>query len=96
MLHHALDHTPYEGTQVRGWPVITISRGEVGLPLIYVAKYRSISLGRGTDAGAIGADVSITFGGRWPPEFREMMLEARRAGDRSCTNGVGGGIEGER
>jgi dihydropyrimidinase len=29
MLHHAVDHTPYEGTEVRGWPVTTISRGEV-------------------------------------------------------------------
>ncbi len=29
MLHHAVDHTPYEGMQVRGWPVMTISRGEV-------------------------------------------------------------------
>jgi len=29
MLHHAVDHTPYEGMQVRGWPVTTISRGEV-------------------------------------------------------------------
>jgi len=29
MLHHAVDYTPYEGTQVRGWPVITVSRGEV-------------------------------------------------------------------
>ena len=29
MLHHAVDHTPYEGMQVRGWPVVTISRGEV-------------------------------------------------------------------
>jgi len=29
MLHHAVDHTPYEGMQVRGWPVITISRGEI-------------------------------------------------------------------
>ncbi len=29
MLHHAVDHTPYEGMRVRGWPVITISRGEV-------------------------------------------------------------------
>jgi dihydropyrimidinase len=28
-LHHAVDHTPYEGTQVRGWPVMTISRGEI-------------------------------------------------------------------
>jgi dihydropyrimidinase len=29
MLHHAVDHTPYEGMQVQGWPVMTISRGEV-------------------------------------------------------------------
>jgi dihydropyrimidinase len=29
MLHHAVDHTPYEGMQVRGWPVVTVSRGEV-------------------------------------------------------------------
>jgi dihydropyrimidinase len=29
MLHHAVDYTPYEGTRVRGWPVITIARGEL-------------------------------------------------------------------
>ena len=29
MLHHACDHTPYEGRRLRGWPVTTISRGEV-------------------------------------------------------------------
>jgi dihydropyrimidinase len=29
MLHHAVDHTPYEGMQVRGWPITTISRGEI-------------------------------------------------------------------
>lgn len=29
MLHHAVDHTPYEGMRVRGWPVVTISRGEI-------------------------------------------------------------------
>src|ERR1700733_7996539 len=28
-LHHAVDHTPYEGMEVRGWPVTTISRGEI-------------------------------------------------------------------
>jgi dihydropyrimidinase len=28
-LHHAVDFTPYEGTPVTGWPIITISRGEV-------------------------------------------------------------------
>ena len=29
MLHHATDHTPYEDMVVHGWPVTTISRGEV-------------------------------------------------------------------
>jgi dihydropyrimidinase len=29
MLHHAVDHTPYEGMRVKGWPVTTISRGDV-------------------------------------------------------------------
>ncbi len=29
ILHHATDHTPYEGQTVRGWPVMTISRGEL-------------------------------------------------------------------
>jgi dihydropyrimidinase len=28
-LHHAVDYTPYEGWQVDGWPVTTISRGKV-------------------------------------------------------------------
>jgi len=29
MLHDSMDYTPYEGIRVRGWPVTTISRGEV-------------------------------------------------------------------
>jgi len=29
MLHHRMDYTPYEGTTVTGWPVVTISRGQV-------------------------------------------------------------------
>ena len=29
MLHHATDHTPYAGQTVRGWPVMTISRGDI-------------------------------------------------------------------
>lgn len=29
MLHDNMDYTPYEGMQVEGWPVITMSRGEV-------------------------------------------------------------------
>lgn len=29
MLHHACDYTPYEGMVVRGWPIMTLSRGEV-------------------------------------------------------------------
>ena len=28
-LHHAVDYTPYEGMRVKGWPAITLSRGEV-------------------------------------------------------------------
>jgi dihydropyrimidinase len=28
-LHHAVDYTPYEGLKVRGWPALTLSRGEV-------------------------------------------------------------------
>jgi dihydropyrimidinase len=28
-LHHAVDYTPYEGVEVQGWPITTISRGEV-------------------------------------------------------------------
>ncbi|SHG23568.1 dihydropyrimidinase [Kaistia soli DSM 19436] len=28
-LHHAVDHTPYEGREVTGWPVVTLRRGEV-------------------------------------------------------------------
>ena len=29
MLHDRMDYTPYEGLRIRGWPVQTISRGEV-------------------------------------------------------------------
>jgi dihydropyrimidinase len=29
MLHHNADYTAYEGMTVRGWPIVTISRGEV-------------------------------------------------------------------
>jgi dihydropyrimidinase len=29
LLHHATDYTPYEGQALRGWPSVTISRGEV-------------------------------------------------------------------
>jgi len=29
MLHHNADYTAYEGMKVKGWPIITISRGEV-------------------------------------------------------------------
>ena len=28
IMHHAVDYTTYEGMDVQGWPVITISRGE--------------------------------------------------------------------
>ncbi len=29
LLHHAVDYTPYEGTTVQAWPVLTLSRGKV-------------------------------------------------------------------
>jgi dihydropyrimidinase len=29
MLHHNVDYTPYEGVRVRGWPVATVSRGDI-------------------------------------------------------------------
>ena len=29
MLHDNMDYTPYEGREVTGWPVVTLSRGEV-------------------------------------------------------------------
>lgn len=29
LLHHAVDYTPYEGMRVKGWPALTLSRGEV-------------------------------------------------------------------
>lgn len=28
-LHHAIDYTPWQGMQVKGWPAATLSRGEV-------------------------------------------------------------------
>ncbi|WP_246266165.1 hypothetical protein [Aromatoleum diolicum] len=28
-LHHNVDYTPYEGMNLRAWPGVTISRGEV-------------------------------------------------------------------
>jgi dihydropyrimidinase len=29
ILHHDVDYTPYEGQRVKGWPVLTLSRGEI-------------------------------------------------------------------
>jgi dihydropyrimidinase len=43
MLHHAVDHTPYEGMQVKGWPVVTVSRGEV----VYADGVVASEAGRG-------------------------------------------------
>jgi len=31
LLHHNCDYTPYEGLQVRGWPAVVMSRGQVGV-----------------------------------------------------------------
>lgn len=35
MLHHAVEYTPYQGMAVKGWPAVTLSRGEV------IAEYHS-------------------------------------------------------
>jgi dihydropyrimidinase len=43
MLHHDVDHTPYEGMEVKGWPVVTISRGEV----IFADGHVNSTAGRG-------------------------------------------------
>jgi dihydropyrimidinase len=43
LLHHAVDHTPYEGMRVRGWPVTTISRGEI----LYADGQVTSNAGRG-------------------------------------------------
>jgi dihydropyrimidinase len=44
LLHHAVDHTPYEGMKVNGWPVTMISRGEIvvadGCPLSSAGRGR--------------------------------------------------------
>ncbi len=29
MLHHSVDYTTYEGMRIKGWPAVTLSRGEV-------------------------------------------------------------------
>jgi len=29
VMQHAIDHTPYEGREVTGWPVLTMRRGAV-------------------------------------------------------------------
>jgi dihydropyrimidinase len=29
MLHHTVDYTPYEGMILKGWPVLTLSRGDI-------------------------------------------------------------------
>ncbi|MEH6577013.1 MAG: dihydropyrimidinase [Amphritea sp.] len=29
LLHHDVDYTPYEGMNIKGWPAVTLSRGEV-------------------------------------------------------------------
>lgn len=34
-LHHAVEYTPYQGMPIKGWPAVTLSRGEV------IAEYHS-------------------------------------------------------
>jgi len=42
-LHHNVDYTPYEGVAVTGWPVTTLSRGEV----VYDGENPQGEIGRG-------------------------------------------------
>ncbi|MFC7514061.1 dihydropyrimidinase [Herbaspirillum sp. GCM10030257] len=43
-LHHAVDYTPYEGIEVTGWPMTTLSRGEV---IVRNGEYLEPTAGRG-------------------------------------------------
>ena len=43
MLHHATDYTPYEGMRIRGWPAVTLSRGQV----VWDGEFRGGARGRG-------------------------------------------------
>jgi dihydropyrimidinase len=55
MLHHDVDYTPYEGMTLRGWPVTTISRGEVicceGVLLAEPGRGRFLPRGRSAVMG---------------------------------------------
>lgn len=48
-LHHNVDYSPYEGLSVTGWPMITVSRGEVvhreGRPLDEAGRGRFLRCG---------------------------------------------------
>jgi dihydropyrimidinase len=41
LLHHDVDYTPYEGRRIRGWPAVTLCRGEV------IAEYHDYKGRRG-------------------------------------------------
>ena len=55
MLHHNVDYTPYEGMKLRGWPVATVSRGEVvcsdGVLLAQPGRGRFLPRARSTITG---------------------------------------------
>ena len=40
MIHDAMDYTPYEGMKIKGWPITTLVRGEVGRPCGRVRRER--------------------------------------------------------
>jgi len=50
MLHHDTDYTPYEGKTIKGWPELTLSRGEVvwgnGEPSQSVGRGRFLPCGK--------------------------------------------------
>ena len=47
LLHHACDHTPYEGRRLRGWPVTTISpRRGTSTPTEIMFVAISVSMGQ--------------------------------------------------
>jgi dihydropyrimidinase len=62
MLHDRMDFTPYEGFNVRGWPIITISRGDIiyadGQPIAKLGRGRFLQCDRPEPARPLGRAAS--------------------------------------